>query len=86
MEGGSGGEGRDIVLAYLSPRSRQDRPPACHIGLADGKSYCPPLGRTEDIANQIAQSDKNTIRLPMPLALPAEDWAPPLKTGRQIKS
>ena len=45
------------------------------------KSYCPPLGRTEDIANQIAQSDKNTIALPMSLALPVEDWAPPFKTG-----
>ena len=45
------------------------------------KSYCSLLGRTEDTANQIAQSDKNTITLPMRSALPVEDWVPPFKTG-----
>src|ERR1700719_4048589 len=38
LKRGSGGEGRDIVLAHLSPRSRQDHPPACHIGLAGEKA------------------------------------------------
>src|SRR5260370_41131370 len=39
------------------------------------------MGRTKESVNEIGQSEKNTITVPMRLALPVEDWAPPFKTG-----
>ena len=41
---GSSGEGREVVLTHPPPRTRQDRPPACHSDWLT-EANRPPLGR-----------------------------------------
>ena len=81
MKRGSCGKGRDIVLAHLSPRSRQDRRPACHIGLADGKAIVHRSATPRTLLTRSPKATKTRLRPPMRLALPVEDGAPPFKTG-----